>query len=232
MKITVITGTEVQGCTYQLKEAFLSELRQGNEIKEFYLPRDNPHFCRGCKLCFDQHEDKCPHAAHVRPIWNAIADSDLIVWAYPVYVMRAPGHVKALLDHFGCHWMPHRPDPRMFSKTVAIITQSIGAPNNGAQADVATSMTWLGVPRVKKIGFGLIDGTIWEELKPKRRENFIKKTKAFAHSFKNLKPAKMSLVGKTIFAVCRKMQQNQLKKTAKPSADAQYWLDQGWIKVR
>lgn len=230
MKITAITGTEVKGCTWHLKEAFLSELREDHEIKEFYLPRDNPHFCRGCKVCFFNHESHCPHAATVQPIWESIVSSDLILWAYPVYVMRAPGHVKALLDHFGCHWMPHRPEPKMFTKTAVILTQSIGAPNGSAQDDVATSMAWLGIPRIKKLGFGLIDGIIWDELKAERREKFISKTKALARSLMNLKPAKgMNLKGKVFFEICKAMQKGLLKKSDKPSADAQYWIDQGWI---
>ncbi len=52
MKIVVINGTELKGCTYQIKEIFLSVLREGNEITEFYLPKDLPHFCTGCKTCF------------------------------------------------------------------------------------------------------------------------------------------------------------------------------------
>ena len=32
MRITVINGTEVKGCTYNIKELFLQDLRDGNEI--------------------------------------------------------------------------------------------------------------------------------------------------------------------------------------------------------
>ncbi|WP_460263859.1 hypothetical protein [Clostridium sporogenes] len=35
MKITVINGTEIKGCTYNIKENFLEILREGNEITEF-----------------------------------------------------------------------------------------------------------------------------------------------------------------------------------------------------
>jgi multimeric flavodoxin WrbA len=44
-----------------------------------------------------------------------MTDVDLIVFAYPVYALRAPGQVKALLDHFAVHWMVHRPKSEMFS---------------------------------------------------------------------------------------------------------------------
>ncbi|SDX18061.1 hypothetical protein [Tepidimicrobium xylanilyticum] len=52
MKIVVINGTEVKGCTYRMKELFLENLRNGNDIIEFYLPKDMPKFCSGCKTCF------------------------------------------------------------------------------------------------------------------------------------------------------------------------------------
>ncbi|WP_243108627.1 hypothetical protein [Clostridium rectalis] len=52
MKIAVINGTEIKGCTYNIKEKFLEILRDGNQIREFYLPKDLPHFCCGCKNCF------------------------------------------------------------------------------------------------------------------------------------------------------------------------------------
>lgn len=45
MRIVVINGTEVKGCTFHMKETFMSALKDKNEIIEFYLPRDMPYFC-------------------------------------------------------------------------------------------------------------------------------------------------------------------------------------------
>jgi len=183
MNIVVINGTEVRGCTCQIKEFFLDELRKGNTIKEYYLPRDCPHFCCGCKVCFFDDENKCPHASHTMPIWNDIIQADLIVFAYPVYVLRTPAQVKALLDHFAVHWMGHRPNEAMFSKRAVIITQSIGAPNRSAQNDVATSLTWLGVSYIKRLGFGLMEHVIWDILSEKHRAKIEARTRKFAKQF-------------------------------------------------
>lgn len=232
MKCVVINGTEQRGCTYNLKEIFLDELKP-DELMEFYLPKDGPSYCRGCKLCFIKSESLCPHYDKVNPIWQAILDADLIVFAYPVYVLRAPGHVKSLLDHLGVHWFAHRPDPRMFDKTGVIITQSIGAPNRAAQKDVETSLNWLGVSRVRKIGFGMMEGVIWEEISEKRREGFESKMRTFARSFRNLTPVGMSLKTKFYFQMCKMMQENLLKKTSDDkdlSSDVKHWLEQGWIE--
>ena len=49
MNITVINGTGLQGVTYKLKEMFLEPFRGEAQIEEFYLPKDCPDFCVGCR---------------------------------------------------------------------------------------------------------------------------------------------------------------------------------------
>lgn len=234
MKCVVINGTEVRGCTYNIKEIFLDELKP-DTITEFYLPKDGPGYCTGCKRCFFEGESKCPHYDKTGPIWNAMIDADLIVFAYPVYVLRAPGHIKSLLDHFGVHWFAHRPKPEMFNKTAVIITQSIGAPNKAAQKDVITSMEWLGVSRIAKIGFGMMEGVKWSEISEKRREKFESKLRSFARKFTAISPRPMSIKARLYFQMCKMMQKGVLKKLPhgkKPERDLQYWMDLGWIKAK
>lgn len=230
MKITVVNGTEIKGCTYHIKEIFLEVLRNGNEITEFYLPRDLPHFCCGCKICFFEDERNCPHAEYTMPIWNAVLAADLLIFAYPMYVMRAPGQMKALLDHFGCHWMVHRPDKRMFEKRAVILTQSIGAPNGAAQKDVATSLSWWGVSDIRKLGFGLMEGVIWDELSDRRRKSIEEKVKNLAVNYQVLKPVRKSLKVRGLFAISKALHKNTLKNEEIPSADNQHWIDNGWIR--
>lgn len=230
MKIVVITGTEVKGCTYRMKEIFLENLRDGNEIEEFYLPRKMPKFCTGCKICFNKSETLCPHAEYTMPIWNSILSADLLVFAYPVYVMRAPGQVKALLDHFGCHWMVHRPEKEMFNKRAVILTQSIGAPNRSAQKDVSTSLSWLGVSDIKTLGFGTMGSVKWDEIQPKRREKFEEKLRQLSQRYLSAKSAKRSLKVSLLFLTAKTMHKALIKNQEVLSADSQHWLANGWIK--
>lgn len=232
MKCVLINGTEIKGCTYHIKELFLDEL-QADELQEFTLPKDGPDFCTGCKQCFMVSEMKCPHRDKAEPIWQAMKEADLIVFAYPVYCLRTPGQVKTLLDHFGVHWFAHRPDPIMFNKRAAIITQSIGAPNGGAQKDVATSMTWWGISDIHKIGFGMMEGVIWDELSSGRRGDIEKKIRVFARKLQGPAKSRRSFKHRLFFAMCRKMQKGMKKKLAaegKPlTADLRHWMDQGWV---
>ena len=229
MKIVVINGTEVKGCTYRMKELFLENLRHDNDIVEFYLPKDMPKFCNGCKICFLKSELLCPHADYVMPIWNAILDADLIVFAYPVYVLRTPGQVKALLDHFACHWMVHRPDKKMFGKRAVIITQSIGAPNRAAQNDVATSLTWLGVSDIKKFGFGTMGSIKWDEINDKRRRKVEARLRKLSKQYLSPKVVRKNIRVRILFFISRSLHKNLLKQQEVISADTQHWIDNGWI---
>lgn len=231
MNIVVINGTEIKGCTYRMKELFLENLRNDeNNIIEFYLPKDMPKFCCGCKTCFNKGEVLCPHSEYTMPIWNKILDADLLVFAYPVYVLRTPGQVKALLDHFGCHWMVHRPDRKMFDKRAVILTQSIGAPNGAAQKDVSTSLTWLGVSDIKRFGFGTMGSVKWDEIEGKRRRKVEDGLKRFSKQYMSLKTVRKSIKVKAIFFIAKALHKDLIKKEDVLSLDSQHWIDNGWIK--
>lgn len=231
MKITVINGTEIKGCTYHIKEYFLENLRDDNEIVEFYLPKDLPHFCCGCKNCFFKSEQLCPHAEYVMPIWNAMLDSDLLVFNSPVYALRATAQMKSLLDHLCVHWMVHRPDDRMFSKKAVILTNAIGILNGGAQKDIETSLIWLGVSDIKRLGIGLLEGVVWNELSDKRRNIIISKVKKLAKRYKNTYKTNKGIKVGLLFAITKKMHQAISQKEEPLSADNQYWVEKGWVKL-
>ena len=231
MKITVINGTEVKGCTYNIKELFLKDLRNGNEITEFYLPKDLPHFCTGCKTCFFKSEENCPHAQYVMPMWKAVLEAELLVFTTPVYALRASAQMKSLLDHLCVHWMVHRPKEIMFEKTAVILTNAVGVFNGGAQKDIATSLMWLGVSKIRKLGIGLLEGVIWNELSEKRRLDIAEKVEKFAAKSTPARTARKGLKVSLLFAVTKMMHQAAAKKEDPLSADNRYWQEKGWIHI-
>lgn len=228
MKITVVNGTAQRGVTYHMKELFLDHLRSGNEITEFY-PADLPPFCTGCKTCFLRGEALCPHAAKTGPVWASLLESDLLVFAYPVYALRAPGSVKSLLDHLCVHWMVHRPEERMFSKTAVILTNSVGAPNGSAQRDVATSLSWMGISAVYACGAGMMGDIFWDRISPAHVEMLRRKTDRLYKKIRTLRPRSMGLRERAKFLLCKQMHRAVLKGEKTPSLDNQHYLDRGWI---
>ena len=231
MRITVINGTPIKGVTYHMKEMFLDNLRNGNEITEFY-PADMPPFCVGCKNCILKGEQICPHADKTMPVWEAILEADLLVFAYPVYALRAPASVKSLLDHHCVHWMVHRPDPRMFTKTAVILTNSVGAPNGSAQKDVKTSLSWMGVSSVYACGAGMMGDIFWDKISDKHVEMLKRKTGKVYKKVKYLKPRHMKLRERAKFLFCKMMHLMFLKGEETPDLDTQHYIDHGWLKSR
>ncbi len=232
MKITVITGTHVKGVTYHMKEMFLAALGEGHEVTEFY-PADLPPFCVGCKNCFLTGEERCPHAEKTLPIWRAMMEADLLVFAYPVYALRAPASIKSLLDHFCVHWMVHRPKPEMFEKTAVILTNSVGAPNGAAQNDVKTSLTWMGVSKVYAVGAGMMGDIFWDKITPAHKAMLEKKTSSLAQKArKALRRRHKSLKVQVFFKFCKLEHAMILKGEDEPGLDARHYVEHGWIKPK
>ena len=58
--------------------------------------------------------------------------------------------MKAMLDHFGYRWMPHRPAKEMFGKRAVIITQCLGAGGKWAGISTAPAASSAGDMRWQK----------------------------------------------------------------------------------
>jgi hypothetical protein len=125
--------------------------------------------------------------------------------------------------------MVHRPDKAMFSKRSVILTNSIGASNRSAQKDIATSLNWMGISDVRCLGFGLMEGVIWNDLSDKRRNKIKSKTDNFAKKYVTYKLGRKRLKVSLLFLICKMLHKGSLKKEESPSADNQHWINNGWL---
>ena len=231
MKITVINGTEKHGVTYKLKETFLQRFKPVAEITEFYLPKDCPAFCAGCTSCFMRGEDTCKDFAYVSAIEKSLLETDLIVMTSPSYVMHATGAMKALLDHFGYRWMPHRPAPEMFSKRAVIITQCLGAGAKSTSKDIKHSLSWWGISKIGVFSSALMGDVVWDKLSESKRKSLANGINKLARKFAKInykKPARTKLITKIKFAFCRIIQK-KVQKSGKGGLDCKYWQEHGWF---
>lgn len=231
MKITVINGTEKHGVTYKLKEQFLETFKSVAEITEYYLPKDCPSFCTGCTSCFVNGENTCKDYSYINAIEKSLLEADLIVMTSPAYVMHATGAMKALLDHFGYRWMPHRPAPEMFGKRAVIITQCLGAGAKSTAQDIKHSLSWWGISKIGVFSGALMSDITWDKLSEKKREGLKKKINKLARKFVKInysKPARTKLVTKIKFRLCRTIQK-KVQKNGIGGLDCKYWQEHGWF---
>ena len=235
MRITVINGTEKKGVTYHLKEIFLEQFRGEAEITEFYLPKDGPGFCIGCTACFRNNQNFCKDAEKVQRIEKALLEADLLVFTSPAYVFHTTGAMKAMLDHFGYRWMPHRPAKEMFGKRAVIITQCLGAGASSTAKDISDSLSWWGVSCIKKRSFKLMSEIDWDKITDKKRNEMASKLTSLARKMKAIdytRPAHTGFMAKMKFFAVR-MLQTGLGKDNPEYTDYKYWKANGWIdKVR
>ena len=231
MRIAVINGTEKKGVTYRLKEIFLEEFRRDAEITEFYLPRDCPGFCAGCTACFLRDEHLCKDAEYVQKIEKAMLEADLLVFASPAYVFHATGAMKALLDHFGYRWMPHRPAGEMFGKRAVVITQCLGAGGKSAARDIRDSLSWWGISRIKGCTFKLMSDVHWDAIPEKKKAGMKRKLVRLADRMRRIdysRPAAAGLATRAKFLAVRMLQRNLGRKDPEYT-DYKYWKGKGWI---
>ena len=231
MKITVINGTEKHGVTYRMKEIFLEQFRDEAEITEYYLPKDCPAFCAGCMVCFSKGQHLCKDAEFVQKIEKSLLEADLLVFTSPAYVFHATGAMKAMLDHFGYRWMPHRPAGEMFGKRAVIITQCLGAGGKSTAKDIKDSLSWWGVSSIRVVSFRLLSDVDWNKIDEKRKASFQKKLSSVAKKMRAIdysRPAHTGLVVKAKFYAAR-MLQTSLGKQNPEYTDYIYWKEKGWI---
>ena len=232
MKITVINGTEIRGCTFAMKEQFLLAMGDGNTVTEYFLPKDCPAFCAGCKSCIAKGMGACPHAQYTTPIWDSIVSADLLVFVSPTYVFHATGQMKALLDHFAPKWMPHSPDAAMFHKQAVVIANAIGRGMGKTVKDIKDSLDYWGVARTYAITQALLQGK-WELVSEKKKAAIAKGCAKIARKAKAAKDVKPRLKIRGIFfmmKMAQKMINKGEQKAGRPlTPDYLYWKKNGWL---
>lgn len=68
----------------------------GNEVDFITLKDKQISFCKGCLVC--QKTGKCVIKDDVAKIMDKVIDSDIVVWATPIYYYEMSGQMKVLID--------------------------------------------------------------------------------------------------------------------------------------
>ncbi|BDF34002.1 flavin reductase [Lachnospiraceae bacterium] len=223
MKILMINGTNRKGSTYTIGKMFIEKTAsEGDTVKELFLPKDMPEFCRGCAVCIRQDEKKCPdYLIYMRRLTEMIDEADLLVFTTPVLVYHVSGQMKAFLDHYGYRWMVHRPEASMFRKQAVCITTAAGGGMRKALRDLTDSLRYWGVARIFTYGIAVgagIDDSNREKIETAVNNLALK----IEHDTSKVMP---SLRVKVLFHIMRILQ----KKTGTTEVDKRYWEEKGWL---
>jgi multimeric flavodoxin WrbA len=223
MQICVVYGSERKESTYNLVKIFLKELN-ADSIEEYFLPKDLPYFCKGCAACIMKGESYCPHKEYVLPIAKSLENADIIIFATPVYVMRASGQMKVLLDHFAYQFMVHRPNEKMFKKKGLIISTAAGGGMKSAIKDIKESFDFWGIGKTYKYGKA-VNALAWDEVTDEKRIKINKEIKKISKEILKKEVVKPSFKVRALFFIMGKLQ----KKYKFNEIDVKYWEEKDWF---
>jgi multimeric flavodoxin WrbA len=123
-KITAFVGSGHKGHTYNAVAKFLGDLQSLGDIEYEIVRLSDYHVgvCRGCRVCLDKGEEKCPYKDDRDVLIEKMMASDGVIFATPNYSFQVSGLMKVFLDRLGFAF--HR--PRFFGKTfTGIVTEGI-----------------------------------------------------------------------------------------------------------
>ena len=233
MKIlSIVSSFRADGNTSRMVSLLEEQLakqaaRQGValSIERISLGRLDVGVCRGCRLCFDRGEDKCPLKGDLLPIRDKMLAADGYLIASPVYVEDVNGILKNWIDRLA--FLCHR--PALMGKRAFLVTTSGGGSSNHALRTMAAALNGWGarVAGMAKFRAGAL--TPKEELQAKHEKLIHKSAATFLKSLMcgtSFDPSWYSLIAFRIQQICWGRQDYQ----AKCPYDYAYWKSKGWLE--
>ncbi len=222
-KVTAFVASPRKQATYSAILEFEQALRAHAKIdfEIVFLKDVRLEYCRGCRLCFDSGEDRCPIHDDRDAIIQKIEASDGVVFAAPNYAFGPPAPLKNLFDRLA--FLFHR--PRFFRRAcTAIVAQAFFGGG--------TIVKYLG-DMGKNFGFSVTKGCVLKTLDPMTEKAFrnnsrkIQKAAArFAKALASPGPFSPSLFRLMMFRMARSAIRSQLDESF---FDYRWYREKGWF---
>ena len=144
--LAIVSSYRKQGNTARVVELVNRAMRDisrskgdTSEFELIHLGHLNIEMCRGCRVCFNQGEAKCPLQDDLLVIKAKILAADALILASPVYVEDVNGIIKNWIDRMAhvCH------RPEFAGKyAYALTTSGVGSTNHALRTLNTALRTW------------------------------------------------------------------------------------------
>ena len=129
MKITVLNGSPRKENTAAMVEAFRQGAEAaGHEVEVIQVGKMNIKGCLGCEYCHTKGEGKCVQKDDMEKVMPAYLESDMIVFASPIYYMAPTAQLEAALQRVYCIGKPAK------ASKAALILSAMSGPFDPAIA--------------------------------------------------------------------------------------------------
>ncbi len=223
MKILVIIGSpRKHGNTYHIAELAEELLTDRVKTSFIQLSEKNVQDCRGCRLCFDLSEEKCPCRDDILQIAQEMREADAIVLGSPVYVEDISGLMKNWIDRMA--YNTHR--PFLQGKPVYLYTTSgSGASDHALTTLKNTLVSWggqiIGMDNYRMGDKVMTSGQVRERYVTKLQLGM---NKLMRNTYEQ-KATLFSLIGYQIQKKFWSEEKNRVHET-----DYLYWKNKGWLE--
>lgn len=233
MKILTLIGSyRRNGNTDQfigLMHAELQQIAQAAgvplEIETIYLGQQNIGPCRGCRICFDRGEEKCPVKDDLLSIKGKMQAADGLLVASPLYVDDVSGITKTWIDRLAhvCH------RPEFAGKSAYMVVTTGSTPTDHAMRTLTVALSTWGFHLAGKMGVKA--GALMKPaaMKAAHEEKARKAARRFFDALHRQAYARPSFMSLAMFKI---QQWSWQRKGIPGTVDYQYWQKQGWFEPR
>ena len=107
MKIAVFNGSPRKENTAAMIEAFCQGAEAaGHQVQVFHVGKMKINGCLGCEYCHGKGEGKCIQKDDMEKIMPAYLESDMIVFASPLYYFAPTAQLEAAMQRVYCIGKP------------------------------------------------------------------------------------------------------------------------------
>lgn len=141
MKIAILNGSPRKENTAAMVEAFAEGAREaGHEVDILHVGKMKINGCLGCEFCHTKGEGKCVQKDDMEKVMPAYLESDMIVFATPIYYFDMTAQLSAAIQRVYCIGKPAK-------ATKAAMLISSGSPGTceGAIVSYKNMLAYMGI---------------------------------------------------------------------------------------
>ena len=141
MKITILNGSPRKENTAAMAEAFAEGAREaGHEVEILHVGKMKINGCLGCEYCHTKGEGKCVQKDDMEKVIPAYMDSDMIVFATPIYYFDMTAQLAAAIQRIYCIGKPAKA-----TKAAMLISSGSPGTGEGAIASYKNMLAFMGI---------------------------------------------------------------------------------------
>lgn len=144
MKITVLNGSPKNGNTAAMVKAFVQGAEAaGHEVAVLHVGKMKIAGCLACEYCHQKGNGKCIQKDDMEKVIPAYLDSDMVVYASPIYYFDVTSQLSAAMQRVYCIGKPPKA-----TKAALLLSSASPNPYAGAIATYKSMTAYMGIEDV------------------------------------------------------------------------------------